>query len=289
MIDHRITLFHANWSFCSQMVRVALSEKGLPFKKKHIKLCDQYPEGENIDKDFLAINPLGTVPAIKIDETIICGSEEIIYQLNKLEGANNINLYPEHIDVNEIRLKASDTTISEGVDFASTLGTIIPVFSSPLIQHMVKKLPFKSILKILKNHPRKDRKMIFLAMYFGNPTKRFPNMGIKNYVNEIVKLEETFSDGREFFFNSFSHVDINLMCIFNRLIDVGLELTIQSNRTPHLSRYWSNLKLRDSYKIGILNYYTEKEEKVLNEFHKNNDSSVLNKILEEMDLVEVNE
>ena len=58
MIDHKITLYHANWSFCSQMVRVALNEKGLVFKKKHIKLCDQYSEGENINKDFLAINPL---------------------------------------------------------------------------------------------------------------------------------------------------------------------------------------------------------------------------------------
>ena len=56
---------------------------------------------------------------------------------------------------------------------------------------MVKKLPFRSILKILKNHPRKDRKMIFLAMYFGNPTKKFPNMGIKNYVKEIHKLENS--------------------------------------------------------------------------------------------------
>jgi len=284
MIDHRIILYHANWSFCSQMVRVALSEKGLAFKKKHIKLCDQYPEGENIHKDFLAINPLGTVPAIKIDEKIICGSEEIIYQLNKIEGANDINLYPEHIDINEIRSKASDTTITEGVDFASTLGTIIPVFSSPLIQYMVKKLPFRSILKILKNHPRKDRKMIFLAMYFGNPTKKFPNMGIKKYVREILKLEKTFSDGREFFFNSFSHVDINLMCVFNRLIDIGLEQTILSNRTPHLSTYWDKLKLRDSYKIGILNYYTEKEEKVVHEFNKNNDSSVLDKIIKEIDL-----
>ena len=289
MIDHRIILYHANWSFCSQMVRVALSEKGLAFKKKHIKLCDQYPEGENIHKDFLAINPLGTVPAIKIDEKIICGSEEIIYQLNKIEGANDINLYPEHIDINEIRSKASDTTITEGVDFASTLGTIIPVFSSPLIQYMVKKLPFRSILKILKNHPRKDRKMIFLAMYFGNPTKKFPNMGIKKYVREILKLEKTFSDGREFFFNSFSHVDINLMCVFNRLIDVGLEQTILSNKTPHLSRYWDKLKLRDSYKIGILNYYTEKEEKVLHKFNKNNDSSVLDKIIKEIDLAVVNE
>ena len=284
MIDHRIILYHANWSFCSQMVRVALSEKGLAFKKKHIKLCDQYPEGENIHKDFLAINPLGTVPAIKIDEKIICGSEEIIYQLNKIEDAKDINLYPEHIDINEIRSKASDTTITEGVDFASTLGTIIPVFSSPLIQYMVKKLPFRSILKILKNHPRKDRKMIFLAMYFGNPTKKFPNMGIKKYVREILKLEKTFSDGREFFFNSFSHVDINLMCVFNRLIDVGLEQTILSNRTPHLSTYWDKLKLRDSYKIGILNYYTEKEEKVVHEFNKNNDSSVLDKIIKEIDL-----
>ena len=289
MIDHRIILYHANWSFCSQMVRVALSEKGLAFKKKHIKLCDQYPEGENIHKDFLAINPLGTVPAIKIDEKIICGSEEIIYQLNKIEGANDINLYPEHIDINEIRSKASDTTITEGVDFASTLGTIIPVFSSPLIQYMVKKLPFRSILKILKNHPRKDRKMIFLAMYFGNPTKKFPNMGIKKYVREILKLEKTFSDGREFFFNSFSHVDINLMCVFNRLVDVGLEQTILSNSTPHLSRYWDKLKLRDSYKIGILNYYTEKEEKVLHEFNKNNDSSVLDKIIKEINWALVNE
>ena len=289
MVDHKITLFHANWSFCSQMVRIALCEKGLVFRKKHIKLCDQYPEGENIDKDFLIINPLGTVPVIKIDRTIICGSEEIIYQINKFEGANDINLYPSHIDVNEIRLKASDTTISEGVKFASTLGTIIPVFSSPLIQYMVKRLPFKSILKILVNHPRKDRKMIFLAMYFGNPAKKFPYLGIKNYVKEIIKLEKNFSDGREFFYGSFSHVDINLMCVFNRLIDVGLESTILSNKTPYLSQYWNNLKSRDSYKVGILDYYSEKEKEVLREFHRNNDSSVLNEIMREIDSAEENE
>ena len=84
MSHPKITLYHANWSFCSQMVRVALCEKGFSFDKHHIKLCDQYPEGENIDKEYLLINPLGTVPAIKIDKNIICGSEEIIYQLDKI-------------------------------------------------------------------------------------------------------------------------------------------------------------------------------------------------------------
>ena len=84
MSNPNITLYHANWSFCSQMVRVALHEKGFSFDEHHIKLCDQYPEGQNIDKEYLAINPLGTVPAIKINKDIICGSEEIIYQLDKI-------------------------------------------------------------------------------------------------------------------------------------------------------------------------------------------------------------
>ena len=282
MSHPNIILYHANWSFCSQMVRVALLEKGFLFGERHIKLCDQYPEGENIDKDYLTINPLGTVPAIQIDENIICGSEEIIYQLDKIDSNNTHSLYPKNVNENEIRKWTSNTTITDGVAFASTLGTIMPVFSSPLLQYMIKQLPFSSIIKILLRHPRKDRKMIFIAMYFGNPSKKIPFMGVENYVDEILKLEKLFSDGRTFFYNTFSHVDINLMCVFNRLIDLGLEETV-SYKTPLIYKYWGNLKSRKSYKDGILEYYTDKEKELLSEFYKNNDSSVLEAIIEEID------
>ena len=282
MSNPNIILYHANWSFCSQMVRVALLEKGFSFDERHIKLCDQYPEGENIDKDYLTINPLGTVPAIQIDENIICGSEEIIYQLDKIDSNNTHSLYPKNVNENEIRKWTSNTTITDGVAFASTLGTIMPVFSSPLLQYMIKQLPFSSIIKILLRHPRKDRKMIFIAMYFGNPSKKIPFMGVENYVDEILKLEKLFSDGRTFFYNTFSHVDINLMCVFNRLIDLGLEETV-SYKTPLIYKYWGNLKSRKSYKDGILDYYTDKEKELLSEFYKNNDSSVLEAIIEEID------
>mgnify|MGYP003330683468 FL=1 len=282
MSNPNIILYHANWSFCSQMVRVALLEKGFSFDERHIKLCDQYPEGENIDKDYLAINPLGTVPAIEIDGNIICGSEEIIYQLDKIDSNNGCSLYPDNVDETDIRKWASDTTITDGVKFASTLGTIMPVFSSPLLQYMVKALPFSSIMKILLRHPRNDRKMIFVAMYFGNPSKKIPFMGVNNYVDEIIKLEKLFSDGRSFFYNTFSHVDINLMCVFNRLVDLGLEETV-SHKTPFIYKYWGKLKSRNSYQNGIVNYYTDKENKLLSEFYKNNDSSVLKAILEQID------
>ncbi len=282
MSNPNIILYHANWSFCSQMVRVALLEKGFSFDERHIKLCDQYPEGENIDKDYLAINPLGTVPAIEIDGSVICGSEEIIYQLDKIDSNDGCSLYPDNVDETDIRKWASDTTITDGVKFASTLGTIMPVFSSPLLQYMIKALPFSSIMKILLRHPRNDRKMIFIAMYFGNPSKKIPFMGVNNYVDEIIKLEKLFSDGRNFFYNTFSHVDINLMCVFNRLVDLGLEETV-SHKTPFIYEYWEKLKSRSSYQNGILNYYTDKEKKLLSEFYKNNDSSVLKAILEQID------
>ena len=282
MSNPNIILYHANWSFCSQMVRVALLEKGFSFDERHIKLCDQYPEGENIDKDYLAINPLGTVPAIEIDGNVICGSEEIIYQIDKIDSNNNCSLYPDNVDETDIRKWASDTTITDGVKFASTLGTIMPVFSSPLLQYMIKALPFSSIMKILLRHPRNDRKMIFVALYFGNPSKKIQFMGVNNYVDEIIKLEKLFSDGRNFFYNTFSHVDINLMCVFNRLVDLGLEETV-SHKTPFIYEYWEKLKSRNSYQNGILNYYTDKEKKLLSEFYKNNDSSVLKAILEQID------
>mgnify|MGYP000052207885 FL=1 len=69
MTQPKLMLYHANWSLCSQMVRVALYEKGLEFDHVPIKLCDHYEEAENISKDFLEnINPTGVVPVLKIND-----------------------------------------------------------------------------------------------------------------------------------------------------------------------------------------------------------------------------
>ena len=275
-----IKLFHANWSLCSQMVRVALYEKGLNFSEKHIKLCDQYPEGENLNRDFLKLNPLGTVPVIKINEKVTYDSVKIIRELDKLQGNNDINLCNN--DFQNSQSWVLNTTITEGVKFASTIGTILPVFSAPLIQSMVKSLPLKSILKILLNHPRRDRKIIFLSMYLFGIAKNMPKAGIKNFVKELVSLENILSDENEFFYGDFSHVDINMMCLFHRLKDLQLEDALYTNRTPLIKNYWESLKNRESYKMGILDYYSDKEYKILHEFYKNQSSIFLKPIIEKL-------
>ena len=274
-----IILFHSNWSLCSQMVRVALYEKGIPFKEKHVKLCDQYPEGENLDKSFLDINPLGTVPAIKINERVVCDSAVIIKELNSFQGSKQINLYNN----NDSDYLISETTITEGVKFASTLGTILPVFSAPLIQYMVKKLPFKSILKILLRHPRNDRKLIFLSMYFLNFSKNLPKIGVKKFASELLNFENRLSKDNKYFYKTFSHIDINMMCLFNRLKDLQLENCLITDKTPLIKRYWNHLQERNSYEDGILNYYTEKEFSIIKDFYQNKSSIFVNHIIKELD------
>tara|TARA_X000000950_G_scaffold57753_1_gene69610 strand:- start:2266 stop:3066 length:801 start_codon:yes stop_codon:yes gene_type:complete len=262
------------------MVRVALYEKGLNFSEKHIKLCDQYPEGENLCKDFLRLNPLGTVPVIKINEKVTYDSVKIIRELDKLQGNKDIKLCNN--DFQNSQSWVLNTTITEGVKFASTIGTILPVFSAPLIQSMVKSLPLKSILKILLKHPRRDRKIIFLSMYFFGIAKNMPKAGIKNFVKELISLENILSDENEFFYGDFSHVDINMMCLFHRLKDLQLEDALYTNRTPLIKNYWESLKNRESYKMGILDYYSDKEYKILGKFYKNQSSIFLKPIIEKL-------
>ena len=119
-------------------------------------------------------------------------------------------------------------------------------------------------------------------MYFFGVAKKFPNIAIKKFVDEILNFEEKLSEDNTYFKNKFSHIDINMMCVFNRLEDLKLGKTIETSKTPLLLKYWNNLKKRESYQRGILNYYTDKEHNVIKDFYKDKPSPYLDLILDEI-------
>ena len=252
MTQPKLILYHANWSLCSQMVRVALYEKGLKFEQVPIKLCDHYEEAENISKTYLKnINPTGVVPVLKIDDEIVRDSAYIIERLDDLTGENNIKLWPKDKDKREtLRNWVYDTTITEGVPMGKTLGTTIPIFSMSLIETLIKKLSYRAIWNIIIRHPRRERKIAFVTMYFSSLKDRVGPLAYKGFVKGILELENNLPDD-EFLFGDFSHADINLMCCFYRLQDLRLDSILEMPELPKINSYWQNLKARDSYKKGI--------------------------------------
>ena len=277
MTQPKLILYHANWSLCSQMVRVALYEKGLEFDHVPIKLCDHYEEAENISKDFLKnINPTGVVPVLKINDEIVRDSAYIIERLDELQGTNNINLWPkEESERERFRNWVYDTTITEGVPMGKTLGMTIPLFSLGLIENLIKSLSFKAICKIILRHPRRERKIGFVTMYFTSLKDRVGPLAYKGFVKGILELENNLPDD-EFLFGDFSHADINLMCCFYRLQDLRLDSILEMPELPKINSYWQNLKARDSYKKGILNFKDHEEK--LDEIFLNKENPHLEKL-----------
>ena len=277
MTQPKLILYHANWSLCSQMVRVALYEKGLEFDHVPIKLCDHYEEAENISKDFLEnINPTGVVPVLKINDENVRDSAYIIERLDELQGTNNINLWPKEESKRErLRNWVYDTTITEGVPMGKTLGMTIPLFSLGLIENLIKSLSFKAICKIILRHPRRERKIGFVTMYFTSLKDRVGPLAYKGFVKGILELENNLPDD-EFLFGDFSHADINLMCCFYRLQDLRLDSILEMPELPKINSYWQNLKARDSYKKGILDFKDHEEK--LNEIFLNKENPHLEKL-----------
>ncbi|MDA9608826.1 glutathione S-transferase family protein [SAR86 cluster bacterium] len=260
MTQPKLVLYHANWSLCSQMVRVALYEKGLEFDHIPMKLCDQYEEAENLDKDYLKnINPTGVVPVLKINDEIVRDSAYIIERLDDIEGKNQINLWPKEAQAKEeLRRWVYDTTITEGVPLGKTLGTAIAIFSLGLVEILVKELSLKAIWKIIRRHPRRERKMVFISTYFFSIKNKVGPLGYKALVDSLVELENNLDD-EGYLFGDFNHADINLMCCFYRMVDLRLDSILEMSELPKINSYWERLKNRPSFKKGILDFNDHEE------------------------------
>ena len=256
----KLKLYHARWSLCSQMVRVAMEEKGLSYESNFIKLCDQYPEGENLSPEYLAINPKGIVPSLDLDGEIVTESINIIKKLNSLSGENDMDLWPADVDQEKLNVWVEDTTLTDGVPLGKTLGTAIPPFSLILINFMVKKyLSIFQAIKVFWTHPMRERGRFFLVMKFFNIQKPVAIRCYKVLAKSLIEIERNLENSGPYFLGKFSHIDINLMCCFHRLTDVKLNKILEIEELPNIKKYWELLKSRESYKKGILDFFGEKE------------------------------
>ena len=98
-----------------------------------------------------------------------------------------------------------------------------------------------------------------LAWVVFNIQKPVAESCYKVLVNSLLDIEKHLKKSGPFFLGKFTHIDINLMCCFHRLIDIRLDSLLEMDELPNLKAYWSKLKERESYKQGILNFYGEKE------------------------------
>ena len=75
-----LTLYHGVTSTCSKRVRITLAEKGVEWDSVHLKLAER----ENLDPDYLKLNPNGVVPTLVHDGQVLTESNFIIEYLDEV-------------------------------------------------------------------------------------------------------------------------------------------------------------------------------------------------------------
>ncbi len=80
-------LYHAGLSSCSQRVRVALEEKGLPWESHVIDIAND----EHVTSDYPTINPKGVVPTLVHDGVVHIESADILAYIDKTFDGPSLN------------------------------------------------------------------------------------------------------------------------------------------------------------------------------------------------------
>ena len=75
-----LTLYHGVTSTCSKRVRMTLAEKGVEWDSVHLDLSKR----DNLDPEYLKINPNGVVPTIVHDGKVLYESNFIIEYLDEV-------------------------------------------------------------------------------------------------------------------------------------------------------------------------------------------------------------
>jgi glutathione S-transferase len=75
-----VVLYDYPTSICSQMARLALLEKGVPFERRNI---DIMKKAEQFEPWYTALNPKAVVPTLAVGAEIVTDTVRIVYRIDR--------------------------------------------------------------------------------------------------------------------------------------------------------------------------------------------------------------
>jgi glutathione S-transferase len=258
--EQTLELYHYQESLCSQMVRIALSEKGCDWTSRVIGLEEVVFEGDNLSEAYLSINPKGQVPTLVHEGVPVYDSYEIIRYLDRIYPGQGVRLIPEdpRIDA-QVKAWVLQSSLRDDAKFGKSLGMAIPVFSAPLIKACINRQPVAHVVRKFRRHPVLSRRVNFVML---RALPFIPKVVFRDSVTTVaralVSIEQTLAEsGGPWLLGEYTQADVMMMAHFHRLEDVSLGAILQWDRLPHVKEYWRRLQARPSYQMAVTDWHEE--------------------------------
>lgn len=224
-------LYHSPYSTCSQKVRLALFEKGLPFEKTEL----HFWKGEHLSPKYLEINPNGVVPSLVHDGAPVIDSSVIVEYLDEV--------YPEHslspdTPLERARMRAWLRYLEE----VPTVAIRVPSFNRVFVGLREDLTPDQLEQEAEKRPLRKKFYQDMGRKGFG---KDRYDASLDQLKQTIARMEAALEAQDWLCGDKMTLADICVIPTIDRMQDLGLSDLWDD--APNVSRWWAAVQARDSF------------------------------------------
>ncbi len=245
-MESETTLYSFPGSLCSQKVRLALSEKHVPYENRFVDIELRL---ENYEPGYLRLNPMGVVPTLVHRDQVVTNSAPIIrYVEEAFEGPR---LIPESTRERECMdgwIEQQDDLQMRELSYASfkgTLGFVLRRISMPLRMARLRKLRDANpdIAHLY------EAKMEDVREWRASIASRPEVAAIRSDLEEVLRsVEEQLRTTRYLAGDAYSLADVAWTCVLARLTMLGLAGSLWGEgRLLRLEAYYEQLRARPSF------------------------------------------
>lgn len=200
-----LTLYHHWDSVCSFKVRMCLIEKQLEHESHIIDLI----QFDNLQPEYLALNPNGIVPTLKDDGDVIIESTIINEYLEEK--------YPEHaFTPGDPLARAKMRTLVKLQDDV-LYNAQRPAAFQLMVKRMLSNLSREQVDKLVSVHPNPERASHFINWATGPVDPEVVDEAKKNVEPVLARLESAIDKGPWLMGEDFSLADMAYAPFVNRL------------------------------------------------------------------------
>lgn len=261
-------LYHNALSLCSKKTRLCLAELGIDYRGHHVHLIETGAYG-TLSRDFLRVNPGGTVP-------VLVHRGHPVY-----ESHEQIRYAADHAPAGAPRLVPDDSAhrveMQQWVDRASLVGddpiaaaresagNAVPGLTVPLFAAMIDDIPVHRILEGLLFHRLKIRPLLFLLLKAVGLHRLHRNARIMAVVRSCGREMHRHLDGLEARLEktggpwiggeTFTLADVSWAVILERLREAdSLHVYTGDGSRPGVTAWWERIRARPSYRAAIVQH-----------------------------------
>jgi len=233
-------LYHFFLSNCSQRVRFALEEKGLPWTSHHLNL----PAREHVTREYQSINPNGVVPTLVHDGQVVIESNDILAYLD--EHFPEPALQPDDAQAR--------SAMQDLIDASSAIQPAIKVLSHELLFRKFRRVDADEIAFFEANH--NDPELTGFLRDYAAENDAWKARLVEGHARmeaALARLEAVLSRQPWLSGQAFGLADISWIVNGHRLLQAGYDLT----SFPNVRAWTDEVSSRPAFERAVVAWRPE--------------------------------